>query len=97
MSATTVDVTTEAEALDNSLEITRYGLQDIHNDPHLHTTHYSSVGSDSDSEQIEPRRVRISMELIRATKLIQKKLTKTLDEFNALNSNSSSGSSDHND
>jgi hypothetical protein len=37
------------------------------------------------------------MELIRATKLIQKKLTKTLDEFNALNSGSSSGSSDHND
>jgi len=97
MPTATVDVTPEAEDLDSSIEITRYSLQDIPNDPHLHTTHYSSVGQDSDNEQIEPRRVRISMELIRATKLIQKKLTRTLDEFNALHSGSSSGSSDHND
>jgi hypothetical protein len=85
--AVAAEVTTTGE-MDHSLEIDRY---DHKNDPNLRTTCYSSVGSDSDSEKIEPRRVRISMELLRATNLIQKKLAQKLDEFHA----SSSGSSTH--
>ncbi|MFN9687072.1 MAG: hypothetical protein ACK583_17635, partial [Cyanobacteriota bacterium] len=85
--AVAAEVTTTGE-MDHSLEIDRY---DHKNDPNLRTTCYSSVGSDSDCEKIEPRRVRISMELLRATNLIQKKLAQKLDEFHA----SSSGSSTH--
>jgi hypothetical protein len=56
--AVAAEVTTTGE-MDHSLEIDRYHHT---NDPNLRTTCYSSVGSDSDSEKIEPRRVRISME-----------------------------------
>ena len=82
---------TATEEVDHSLEINRYDHIYPTHDPNLRTTCYSSVGSDSDGEKIEPRRVRISMELLRATNLIQKKLAQRLDEFHA----SSSGSSTH--
>jgi len=88
--AVTAEVTTTGE-VDHSLEINRYDhIYTVH-DPNLRTTCYSSVGSDSDSEKPEPRRIRISMELSHATNLIQKKLAQRLDEFHA----SSSGSSTH--
>ena len=88
--AVTAEVTTTGE-VDHSLEINRYDhIYTVH-DPNLRTTCYSSVGSDSDSEKPETRRVRISMELSLATNLIQKKLAQRLDEFHA----SSSGSSTH--
>ena len=88
--AVTAEVTTTGE-VDHSLEINRYDhIYTVH-DPNLRTTCYSSVGSDSDSEKLEPRRICISMELSHATNLTQKKLAQRLDELHA----SSSGSSTH--